>query len=114
MEREIKLSEAIREGAKLRPMCQDRYFGYVGNAVTESKTWLGSCALGAAYEAITGETEVESMMETLENVCQHLFSEPWLESPKAQYTLAYVIYDMNDSGRFTREEIADWLESIGE
>src|SRR5690348_3269547 len=45
----MKLSEAIRKGAALRPQCFETY---------KSRDSLGNwstCALGAAYEAVTGE-----------------------------------------------------------
>ena len=45
---EMKLSEAIRRGAALRPQAFEMYQG------TNEEGISTTCALGAAYEAITG------------------------------------------------------------
>lgn len=89
----MKLSEAIREGAKLRP----QYFGadYFGNG--------GSCALGAAYEAVTGHG--------------HYYADdaPTIEDlfPSLTVELEMEIWDKNDQECLSREQIADWLEARG-
>jgi|SRR6185436_2646324 len=95
----LKFSEAIRIGARIRPQCTGRMFAR-GR----------SCALGAAYEAVFGPPP--------ENA--------WDPSDKAHWTLGpclsklserfgqsvYEVWSKNDHG-WTREEIADWLESQG-
>lgn len=96
-----KLSELIREGAKLRPQtqCGDFYeHDDAGHVV-------GSCAFGAAYEAATGETplfDVPEFYETMEDYVDLLPDD--------------VLFDRmvmrNDDGE-TREQIADWLEAEG-
>jgi hypothetical protein len=87
-----KLSQAIREGAKLRPQCTKYFFG--GG---------GSCAFGAAYEAITGYKLPEystNGVEVLKRV------------PNYGGDLSCEIVRWNDSG-MTREAIADKLEALG-
>ena len=86
----MKLSAAIRIGAKLRPQC--RAF-YAEDGAT--------CALGAAFEAIThrlpkmDDPELDSVLD-----------------PLAPTAVLREVVTRNDDGQ-TREEIADWLESIG-
>ena len=104
-----KLSEAIREGAKKRPMGLEDYF-------VEFEGLL-SCALGAAYEAIRGQPgeDHDEVSDCLETAWPWIFQRGWhISRTGIAYTLVHVIALMNDSGKFTREEIADWLESIGE
>ena len=88
----LKLSEAMRIGARLRPQCCS------GDLFVGGK----SCAVGAAMEAI-GVPYTENMGSY---------------SPAAEYwpflpTLFGVITDLNDSQFCTREKIADWVEAQG-
>ena len=87
----MKLSEAIRAGAKLRPQAFFMMFDGVG-----------SCALGAAYEAVTGK------------VLDDFFVVSWsllgLSPGVLDHNLWKAITEMNDKKRMTREEIADWVE----
>ena len=95
----LKLSEAIRIGARLRP----QGFG----ALFRNGE---SCAWGAAYEAICGypghgvfgfsDSHAGRMIG---NVLSEYF--PGIA---ADY-----VYERNDSEHMTREQIADWLESQG-
>lgn len=86
-----KLSQLIRDGAKLRPQCRQEFFSHDG----------GSCALGAAYEARYGETTyswwsasyVARKLGVPVGVCRD-------------------IARMNDDGH-TREECADYAERFG-
>lgn len=126
----IKLSEAIRQGAKLRPMATGDFF-----VKEEWSEDVSSCALGAAYEAIHrlegvafDDDDYDLMLKSLRTIEGRLFEDwpilnqvwcearsEWIaEGNDAPITLQEVIQDMNDFGKFTREEIADWLESIGE
>lgn len=100
----IKFSEAIRRGAKLRRQCANVY--HIGSL---------SCVLGAAYEGIGEKLDQVSEFE-IEEVLHKRF--PFLVFPTSSETeiqdtdLVDEIIDRNDSG-MTREDIADWLESIG-
>lgn len=88
-----KLSQAIRIGAKLRPQCRDGFF-------TDSH---GTCALGAAYEAVSGNLPPVVGAMVVERLRAHgiQFPEPFPN-----------IICWNDSG-MTREAIADKLEAMG-
>lgn len=95
----MKLSEAIRLGSLLKPQA----FGdmWVG---------VGSCAFGAAYDAagITITTTEASDIW------------PWLDAPMKcpvcgalEELVTFVISaHLNDTHRWTREEIADWVATV--
>lgn len=93
----LKLSAAIRIGAKLRPQCTGRMFK---NGA--------SCALGAAYEAMTGRGYYD-LPETDARAAAALAY--MYEKADVPFGLSEVFFK-NDEG-WTREEIADWLESQG-
>ena len=89
----IRLSTAIRIGSKLRPQCTGRLFR--GGA---------SCALGAAAEALGMPYQEGADFNPVPNHIWDVFR----AVPKMEE-----IYARNDSGKYTREQIADWLESEG-
>jgi hypothetical protein len=87
----LKLSEAMRIGARLRPQ------GFTAGLVREGDGT--SCALQAAAEGKTGRFLVWT------NECARALGiEEWLMEK---------IYFLNDVERWSRERIADWLESQG-
>ena len=85
----MKLSEAIRIGAKLRPQS---FRGFFRDG--------GSCALGAAVHAKTGRASPD-------------FPTNWEEFFGVPNGLCGEIINLNDRKGWTREQIADWLESQG-
>ena len=85
----MKLSEAIRMGAKLRPQARGEYF-----------TDGGSCAVGAAWEVVTGETRLPVSFPR-KKVAERL----GIGDPE----LITIIANKNDGENLTREEIADWV-----
>lgn len=111
-----KLSELIREGAKLRPQGFGDYF--TSNDDLEDC----SCALGAALEILTGTYGYEihnhpslsgklgEFLATNAGI-DAVVSHPQLEWQKTTIFKAVVI--LNDELRWTREQIADWLEARG-
>lgn len=115
---DIKLSTAIREGAQLRPQSIGAFFRKLSNEDNN----IGSCVLGACAEGsgLTFDTQwvngsnrpvidyLEQRFPTLDNIyafCPH-------DECKRS-----VLYDcllvLNDTHKWTREAIADWLASIG-
>jgi hypothetical protein len=104
-----KLSELIREGAKLRPQAQHSFFDWVGGEFC-------SCAFGAAYEAATGKNRTSVNMvkalnqETGLQIMRDTVIDPGDNAPRAIFT---VVTRMNDEYGKSREEIADYLESKG-
>lgn len=90
----MKLSRAIREGAKLHPQGFGAYF-----------TYGGTCAIGAAL-CYLGIDPVDLTAAQVQDVLEQEFE------PRARYVAAEV-YHRNDVLHETREAIADWLESEG-
>lgn len=104
MSEQMKLSEAIRKGAKLRPQCTTgRFFGNIG-----------TCALGAAVEAVTGHPH-----HTDGTALAVLHKEWKFLNPRkkgdgiALSSIGQKIVQMNDNEHMTREQIADWLAEQG-
>lgn len=118
---DIKLSTAIREGAKLRPQCFGPMYEYIDGRVC-------SCAMGAAAEALhlinPDELELDGMCryatpyEPLDALHDMSESDDLLTCPVADCGQHWSYTDMvphlnDDNHKWTREAIADWLASIG-
>jgi hypothetical protein len=116
----MKLSEAIREGAKIRPQCYGAFFG---NGTAENP--IASCALGSALEGAK-LVEVQNLWPT--NMGFALLAQQWPEIQNAKApcpakcnswichdgdSIEGMIQHLNDNCRWTREQIADWLEERG-
>lgn len=111
----MKLSEAIRKGAEIVP-CQARHTMAIRNPL-EGKV-LGVCALGAAVVGVLGEEGVSSRSDaTLQAVLQDHFKLEELtvhapdgpERSPCDVSIAY----LNDTAKWTFEQIATWLEEQG-
>lgn len=98
----MRLSEAIRLGAMLRPQA----FGVIFDG-------SGTCALGAAYEAIGKLHRMEE--------CDAREDWPWLKNDKLVcpecggspgFGPSVISAHLNDNHLWTREQIADWVETI--
>lgn len=89
-----KLSDAIRLGATFRPQCRGGFFQQGM-----------SCALGAAYEAVTGEYDSELEHGVVAPLLRNRFG--------VDYDMLCAVVHRNDDGKETREAIADWLENEG-
>ena len=108
-----KLSELIREGAKLRPQCTGDFFQPIGGI------GLGSCAFGAAYEALGGKASAVNTVDCIDYIQKELdidltneysYSHPETEE---YHSLDEIIPNLNDDWDWSREQIADWLEGLG-
>lgn len=108
----MKLSDAIREGAKLRPQCFSQTYFHEGC----------SCALGAALEAVgfsygdMGRIRSTVLGDLFPILLSHrdehgLYDCPIAGCPYKQSPFS-VIAHLNDHHRWTREQIADWVEQI--
>lgn len=118
-------SEAIRAGITLRPVQAFRAF-------FDSETG-GTCANGAALEAIFGEPFTNDMLIQREREVADVMREHYSQSlnhyvelpchcdslvlgPKGVlpigriHRLDHIIVHLNNHDRWTREQIADWLE----
>jgi hypothetical protein len=116
MSEKTKLSELIREGAKLRPQGFGDYF--TSNDDLENC----SCALGAALEILTGTYGYDAHNHpslagklgeflAVNAGIDATVSHPYLDWQQTSIFKAVVI--LNDELKWTRERIADWLEAQG-
>ena len=98
----LRLSEAIRLGSMLRP----QIFGQISNA-------LGSCAFGAAKESI-GDRTPEGFWDPERNfpVVGLLPRECPVCGEVEKLRASIISEHLNDRHRWTRERIADWVESV--
>ena len=87
----LKLSEAIRIGAKMKPQAFSRF-----------QDNLSSCALGAAFDALGGYDTVGSE-----------WVDYFLKEFSVSLKLLRDVILLNDTHHKSREQIADWLESEG-
>lgn len=94
-----KLSQAIRLGATFRPQCTGAYFLHQ----MEDPKDIRSCAVGAAFEAVTGRTDIKNTEEV---------NELYKRFGMACMPIHEQIVKANDYG-VSRETIACWLESKG-
>jgi hypothetical protein len=92
-----KLSQAIRLGATFRPQCRGLLFTHKFGDVR-------SCAMGAAWEAITGTAEYVDLVKAKRILMKRFdVTDSCIED----------IQERNDQLGQTREQIADWLEAQG-
>jgi len=112
----LKLSEAMRLGAMLKP----QIFGEVFDGV-------GTCAMGAAYDAIGALDQLPCIYDILKTdnnilpiTCagalqwhRGILREPAIcpECGSADH-LHYIVTHLNDSHRWSRERIADYIATI--
>lgn len=107
----MKLSEAMKQGATMHPQGAGAYAGRQGNK------WY-TCALGAAYEGITGNlprmarlsrrpfNSVPELAKVYDIREAHPIS-------GGRGDLWWLISDLNDNHHWSREQIADWLREKG-
>lgn len=91
----VALSEAIRLGAMIRPQGFGSVYTY--DVVTGAR--VGSCALGAALEAGWVHKPVQRRVPCPAASCEHTIPE-----------LLCGVVHLNDRHRWSREQIADWVE----
>ena len=98
----MKLSEAIRLGAMLRPQTFASFFGDDG-----------SCAIGAASEAaglrVGRAVDVDGLRKMWAPIWAIKAQCPVCDKRRG---VASIIGHINDDHRWTRDQIADWVESI--
>lgn len=120
----MKLSEAIRIGSSKRPQCRDVFFNRIDDEIC-------SCALGAGFEGgdlidqdmlkrgiVALHMELVSAFEGFElysvnNSGMLPFPCPSFSCKERPAQLPEIIVHLNDEHNWSREQIADWLESIG-
>ncbi len=128
----MKLSEAIRVGSQLHPMVRGAYVAPAGEDgyVDYDSQVTGTCALGAAYVGLYGklpfedmgpDDEVDSYIDAaLQAALGIRISEVGVEFPDGAglrsggwVTISELAWYLNDDEEWSREQIADYLESVG-
>jgi hypothetical protein len=117
----MKLSEAIRIGAKKRPQCFTVLFLHPTDPSNKSGV-IQSCALGAGLEG-AGIINPEELQypchpkwkaEVFDGISGYK-DRAWFRCPICFFrddSLELTIH-LNDAHEWSREAIADWLETIG-
>lgn len=103
----LTLSDAILKGATLRPQGRAAYFS------PNEFDIVASCALGAAFEAVTGRREHlfdTTIIGTLEEHWPSLDQDIVHPISHFHRPLWDVITDLNDLAGWSREQIAAWLK----
>lgn len=121
----MKLSEAIREGAKLHPYTplvwaffEYSSFEMVGQG--KASKIIATDALGAAWEGLFGKVETSLHTPPNEEVEDIISKETGADlqqkitnpSDLRNEPLSDILVDLHEK-QWTREQIADWLESVG-
>lgn len=114
----LKLSTLIREGIALDgPQIKKKYF-----SVDENGKITGCCAYGAAMIAYTKRLRRDHtqsfaildspMLADVLGISQVTVNPP-VGLNILNNSLVQIIYHLNDRAGWTREQIADWVESVG-
>lgn len=110
----MRLSEAIREGSKKTYQCFHSFFAFT--SLDAGRT--GACAIGAAvYDKLKNMRLDETPAEIAERFFPILLVGdiqcPACDlSPDPRQTLRYVVQHLNDYHSWSREAIAEWVETI--
>lgn len=102
----MKLSDAIKAGAKAKPQA-------FGVTYRNGRT----CALGAALDAIGQLDPDDERKNDYLNVCNHFpFASAHATHPvdptRSSYLVLSAIRELNDEFRWTRERIAKWVARV--
>lgn len=117
----MKLSEAIRLGAMMKPQAFGKLRRVVYFYKGEPRQEIRTCALGAALDAC-GLLMVEDVqLMRFDNVFVHhpeiiatllqCCRNPMIESGRTASVHEVIVY-LNDNCRWSREQIADWVACI--
>jgi len=105
----MKLSEAIRAGAKLRPQ------GFGSGLERKPGTSCATLAAGEAFLGVMCRDEVQAY-KVIKNAgidtC-NIFLTKCPQCDSSGFSLWCLCIHLNDTHRWSREEIADWLQREG-
>jgi len=109
---QIKLSEAIRKGAKMHPKCRGKLYTSRWDKQEKRCVVTGTCAMGAAY---FGAGLHPGHGAFIESALGYSTSYVMAQHPITNDTLPLdnIITRLNDFFGWSRPRIARWLESIG-
>src|SRR5688572_30015854 len=122
---ELTLSEAIKKGAKLRPQAYGRFRKTsrpIYRRGKPPKVVSATCALGAAKEAAGVRAIGLSMRDALyirfpllEDVVETMPCGCSAENSRyGPWTVRAAIFHLNDTHRWRRETIAQWVKTLEE
>lgn len=114
-----KLSTLMRIGAAKYPQGYGEYAQYDDDDNICSVCAMGAALVAANHDAMKNAdpgsfdawSDAFEALEALTGL--FLVDEKFSRTHVRPLTIDEVIIDMNDSGKFTITEIADWLDSIG-
>lgn len=118
---EVKLSVLMREGAKQHPHCRDEAYRIGGHNTILASHAVGAIAVGFRSLVRHEQAPFKANYFTEEVIRRTLLSwcdgdMPCVRHPlfsKHMAPLGDIIVNLNDAHGWSREQIADWLESIG-
>lgn len=100
----MKLSDAIRLGSMIRPQAFGEYYAHGG-----------SCAAGAAFEAV-GIPEINDSAWSAQEETWNRTLGRHVGCPVNQCcfgrSVVNMVVHLNDDHQWTREQIADWVEGL--
>jgi len=103
-----ELAEAIRRGCVLRPQQAFGVFA-VENDGAQAVCALGAAAVGENIDVISEASFIE---QTAELRARFPVLRNLLEMPRNRWSVMEAIIHLNDSRRWSRERIADWLDAL--
>jgi hypothetical protein len=98
----MKLSEAIRLGAMMKPQCFHRLYDEITG---------GSCAFGAALDAVGGKY-AEIPIEWFSSGAFHAVCPECDNTQRSDRYAGNTIAHLNDEHWWSRERIADWVHTL--
>jgi hypothetical protein len=99
----MKLSEAIRLGAMLKPQ------GFLSHSCNANAA--RTCALGAAAQAL-GEPDGWELYKRYSSLSTHIRACPECDSQPGPDGGLDIVYHLNDCHKWPRERTADWVATI--
>lgn len=109
---ELTLADAIREGAKQTTQCKGEYVRVLFSSATHEPQYeacaLGAAAIGIGLKKLTGNAIDSGLITVYPEL-----SEVVTTCPVCRWdcTLYAAVAHLNDMHDWTREAIADWLDS---
>lgn len=110
----MTLADAMRKGSEQVPQAFRTLFDGDEHVIT------GACALGAALLGVYGpavyykSSEVAALADAFGSVLRRNVSFPCSCGEGKVAALEEVVFHLNDHARWSRERIADWLDTLPE
>ena len=108
----LRLSEAIRLGAMMLPEVRGPIFDRKDNRI------CAACAIGSALYAVGTADDRERWLTRSGSVEELICFWPWTNERRmdpvrgVNFRIDSIIIDLFETAHWTREQIADWVETI--